>query len=143
MAQSLAAIKIEGVISVIGFLGGVKGIEQPSFLECLNHLCVVRGILVGSREMFEEMNKAIDVNGIKPVVDEKVFPMEKLEDAYQYLVNLNYFGRLRWCADYGYSLIRSMWGSLRSVLNEAGRLRRPRITSARGNAKAIFSIHNF
>ena len=92
MAQSIAAIKIEGVINIIGFLGGVKGMEQPSFLECLFHLCVVRGILVGSRELFEEMNKAIDVNGIKPVVDEKVFELAEAKDAFQYLVSV--FGSL-------------------------------------------------
>jgi NADPH:quinone reductase-like Zn-dependent oxidoreductase len=34
MAQSLKAIKIEGVISIIGFIGGFDK-EQPSFLDCL------------------------------------------------------------------------------------------------------------
>jgi threonine dehydrogenase-like Zn-dependent dehydrogenase len=54
MAQSLDAIKIDGVISIIGFLGG--GAEkQPSFLDALMHICTVRGILVGSRVQFEEM----------------------------------------------------------------------------------------
>jgi NADPH:quinone reductase-like Zn-dependent oxidoreductase len=34
MAQSLKAIKIDGVISIIGFIGGFDK-EQPSFLDCL------------------------------------------------------------------------------------------------------------
>ena len=109
MAQSLAAVKIEGVINIIGFLGGVKGMEQPSFLECLFHICVVRGILVGSRELFEEMNRAIDVNGIKPVVDEKVFGLAEAKDAFQYLVSgLVPFGDGSECADCDFSWIRSM-----------------------------------
>jgi NADPH:quinone reductase-like Zn-dependent oxidoreductase len=54
MAQSLNAIKIDGVISIIGFLGGGTG-KQPSFLDVLSHVCIVRGIYVGSRVQFEDM----------------------------------------------------------------------------------------
>lgn len=86
MAQSLKAAKPEGVISIIGFLGGMSK-EQPSFLECLNNIVTVRGLLVGSRLQFQNMNEAIDANGIKPVVDEKVFSLEELKDAYQYMVS--------------------------------------------------------
>lgn len=66
MAQSLKAVKPEGVISVIGFLGGVKGEEQPSMLECLTSICTVRGVLVGSREQFEDMVRLIEAVGIRP-----------------------------------------------------------------------------
>ena len=54
MAQSLKAIKIDGVISIIGFLGGAAE-KQPSFLEALTNICTVRGLLVGNRIQFEEM----------------------------------------------------------------------------------------
>lgn len=94
MAQSLRAIKIEGVITLIGFLGG-QSKDQPGFLDCLTNGCIVRGILVGSRQSFEEMNRAIDVNGIKPVVDEKVFKLEEVKEAYQYMVSLEKGGRLQ------------------------------------------------
>jgi NADPH:quinone reductase-like Zn-dependent oxidoreductase len=33
--QSLKAISFDGVISIVGFLGGVKGEQQPTFLDCL------------------------------------------------------------------------------------------------------------
>lgn len=93
LAQSLKAIKIDGVISIIGFLGGM-GKDQPSFLETLNNQCTVRGILVGSRLQFEEMNRAIDANGIKPVVDDKVFSLEETKEAYQYMWDQKHFGKL-------------------------------------------------
>ena len=86
MAQSLKAIKIDGVISIIGFLAG-NSKDQPGFLDCLINNCVVRGIFVGSRLQFEEMNKAIDANKIKPVVDEKVFKLEEAKEACQYMVS--------------------------------------------------------
>jgi len=54
MAQSLKAIGIDGIITIIGLLGG-NATEQPSFAEALFNICVVRGVLVGSRIQFEEM----------------------------------------------------------------------------------------
>jgi len=54
MKESLKAVKIDGVITIIGFLGGVKA-EEPGFLEVLGNICTVRGILVGSRDLFEDM----------------------------------------------------------------------------------------
>ncbi|KAI4094005.1 MAG: hypothetical protein LQ344_002450 [Seirophora lacunosa] len=94
MAQSLKAIRPEGVISVIGFLGGMAKEQQPSFIECLNHICIVRGALVGSRLQFQAMNEAIDAAGIKPVVDEKVFALEELKEAYLYMWEQKHFGKL-------------------------------------------------
>lgn len=51
--QSFEAVKFGGVISVVGFVGGVEG--GPGFLEPLMRICTVRGILVGSRLQFEAM----------------------------------------------------------------------------------------
>ena len=93
MAQSLKAIKIDGVISIIGFLGGSSE-DQPSFLDCLSNLCTVRGILVGSRLQFEDMNRAIEANKIKPVVDERVFKLEEAKEAYQYMWDQKHFGKV-------------------------------------------------
>ena len=93
MAQSLKAVRAEGVISVIGFLGGFSK-EQPSFLEALTNICTVRGVMVGSRRQFEDMNEAIDANNIKPVVDEKSFGLEEVKEAYQYMWDQKHFGKL-------------------------------------------------
>jgi len=93
MAQSLKAIKIDGVISIIGFLGGDSK-DQPSFLDTLTNICTVRGLLVGSRIQFEEMNRAIDANNIKPVVDQKVFTLDQAKEAYQYMWDQKHFGKL-------------------------------------------------
>lgn len=93
MAQSLKAIKIDGVISIVGFLGGFSK-EQPSFLDCLNNICTVRGLLVGSRLQFEDMNRAIEANDIHPIVDEKDFELAQLKEAYQYMWDQKHFGKL-------------------------------------------------
>jgi len=94
MAQSLKAVKIDGVISIIGFLGADAKTEQPGFLETLVNICTVRGLLVGSRVQFEEMNHAIEANKIKPVVDKKVFTLEEAKEAYQYMWDQKHLGKL-------------------------------------------------
>ena len=86
LKQSLAAIKIDGIIAVVGSIGGqVEGEQEPGLLNAWYSICTVRGIGVGSRSQFEEMNKAIAANSLKPVVDEKVFTLEQLTEACQYL----------------------------------------------------------
>jgi NADPH:quinone reductase-like Zn-dependent oxidoreductase len=87
LAQSLRAIKFEGVISIIGFLGGAK--PKETLLEALTHVCTIRGVYVGSRAQMEEMCAAIEVNGIVPVVDGKVFTMETAREAYEYMVSVS------------------------------------------------------
>ena len=95
MAQALKAVSFDGVISIIGFVGGFgKGDSQPSFLDCLSNVCTVRGLLVGSRQQFEEMNRAIEANNIKPVVDPKVFNLSELKEAYQYMWDQKHLGKV-------------------------------------------------
>ncbi|RYP57343.1 hypothetical protein DL769_009550 [Monosporascus sp. CRB-8-3] len=92
LEQSLKAVKFEGVISVIGFLGGAKA--TPSIIECLNNLCTARGVYVGSRALMEDMVRAIEANDIRPVVDERVFDFEKAREAYEYQWSQKHFGKV-------------------------------------------------
>lgn len=83
--QSLEAIAPGGHITMIGFLTGFKKDEDhPSFLEPFARMCIVRGIEVGNRTQFEEMNRAIEANDIHPVVDPEVFSLENLVAAFEY-----------------------------------------------------------
>ncbi|KAI9848093.1 MAG: hypothetical protein M1837_001195 [Sclerophora amabilis] len=92
-AQSLKSIATEGIITIIGFLGGTSK-DQPAFLEALTKVCTIRGAYVGSRQMFEDMNQAIEVNGIKPVIDQKVFGLDEVKEAYQYMWDQKHFGKI-------------------------------------------------
>ncbi|KXL43579.1 hypothetical protein M433DRAFT_165033 [Acidomyces richmondensis BFW] len=94
MKQSLSAVSIDGVISIIGFLGGFKGEEPPSFVDCLSNICTVRGVLVGSRLQFEDMNRAIEANNIKPIIDQRVFKIEEAREAYQYQWDQKHFAKV-------------------------------------------------
>ncbi|KAK5102588.1 hypothetical protein LTR70_000446 [Exophiala xenobiotica] len=93
MEQSMKAIKPEGVITVIGFVGGAGAEKQPSTLDTLTHMCTVRGVLVGSKAQFQDMNRAIDAGNIHPVVD-KTFDFEQAQEAYQYQWDQKHVGKV-------------------------------------------------
>lgn len=94
MKQSLGCIAVDGVISIIGFVGGF-GKDQPGFLDCLLNICIARGILVGSRTQLIDMCRAIEANdSLKPVVDQKVFSLEETKEAYQYMWDQKHFGKV-------------------------------------------------
>ncbi len=78
--RSFEASAFGGKVALIGFLAGREGDINPAILmmKCGSMI----GIGVGSRAMFEDMNRAIDVNKIKPVVD-RIFPFDKAPDAYR------------------------------------------------------------
>lgn len=94
MNQVLQCMKPEGVITVIGFLGGFQGENPPGFLECLTKQVTVRGIMVGSRAMNCEMVTAIGANDLHPVLDQKRFGFDQVVEAYQYMWDQKHFGKV-------------------------------------------------
>lgn len=54
VTQSLKAIGIGGVVTIVGWIGGM-GEKGPDFPQILASMGIVRGIVVGSREQFEAM----------------------------------------------------------------------------------------
>ena len=80
--KSLRAVKFGERISLIGVLTGTSGkISTASILH--KNICV-QGIYVGSREMFETMNRAIELHQMKPVID-RVFPFTESREALAYM----------------------------------------------------------
>ncbi|KAL9610595.1 MAG: hypothetical protein Q9167_004721 [Letrouitia subvulpina] len=85
MAQSIRATKSEGLTSVVGYLSDCGKDKEANFLDCLEYGFTVRGVPVGSRTLLEQLVKAVDSCKIKPVLDEKVFVLEELKEAMQYM----------------------------------------------------------
>lgn len=96
LQPSLEAVKFEGIIATIGFLGGQE-VTQNIF-ECFRRVCTARGAVVGSRAMMEDMIAAIVANDIHLVVDPEIFSFDQAKEAYQYLVsfNQNYHVQIRY-----------------------------------------------
>lgn len=95
--QSVKAIKLEGVISVIGAVSAEHSAPIPSILDCWLNNFVSRGVVVGSRAMMEEMVAAIEANDIHPVVDEKSFALTEAKDAFIHFVRYSTLFDLHSC----------------------------------------------
>jgi len=91
LSRSLASVGFRGKISLIGVLSGRDGDTNPHALMLKN--ASMTGIFVGSKAMFEQMNAAIAVNRMKPVVD-RVFAFEDAADAFAYQLGGNHFGKV-------------------------------------------------
>ncbi|EEU43372.1 uncharacterized protein NECHADRAFT_45382 [Fusarium vanettenii 77-13-4] len=97
--QALAALKLNGLISMVGSTSsftspGSDDAKEPTFIETVIHTCTVQGISVGSRVQFEEMNRAIEVNDIHPVLDARIFKLEEAREAYKYVWDQKHFGKV-------------------------------------------------
>jgi NADPH:quinone reductase-like Zn-dependent oxidoreductase len=68
--------------------------DQPAILAALSSGCIIRGILIGSKEQLVAMNRSIEANNIHPVVDGKIFTMENALDAYKYQWQQKNFGKV-------------------------------------------------
>jgi NADPH:quinone reductase-like Zn-dependent oxidoreductase len=90
LPKSVNAARIEGVVAVIGVLTKGEGLDPIKLLMKSLH---VHGIFVGSREMFEEMNRAIAAGRLLSVID-KTFPFEKTREALEYLASGSHFGKI-------------------------------------------------
>jgi NADPH:quinone reductase-like Zn-dependent oxidoreductase len=91
MPKSLKAVRTGGLVSVIGLLSGVEPAVPPTAI--LMNSIRVQGIYVGSRWMFERMNRAIAFGHIKPVID-RVFPWVDFPDALRYMEQQQHFGKI-------------------------------------------------
>jgi NADPH:quinone reductase-like Zn-dependent oxidoreductase len=90
-ARSLSAVRRQGEVSVIGVLTGRAGTVPTA--EIMWKQIRVMGVLVGSRDMFEAMNRALTTHQLRPVVD-RVFEFEKAREAYGFLESGGHFGKV-------------------------------------------------
>lgn len=91
LPKSLRAVRVGGTISVIGVLSGVDPVVSPTSI--LMNSVRVQGIYVGSRAMFERMNRAVEFHRIKPVID-RVFPWTDYKQALLYMQSQQHFGKI-------------------------------------------------
>lgn len=91
LAQSLAAVRIAGHVSVIGILSGLDA--SLSLLPALIKQVRLQGVLVGSRAQQLDMVRAIDRAGMRPVI-EKAFPLEGIVDAFRHQESNAHFGKI-------------------------------------------------
>lgn len=90
--RSLDSARLGGYIGVIGVLSGFGAASFTPATVFFNQLRI-QGIYVGNRQMFEEMNAAISLNHLKPVVDE-IVPFSEAKRAYELLESGKHLGKI-------------------------------------------------
>jgi len=91
LTRSFGALRSGGKITLIGGLSGGATELNPGLI--FSRRANVQGISVGSTQMFEAMNRAVEANAIKPVID-KVFPFAEAKAAYHHMASGAHFGKI-------------------------------------------------
>lgn len=94
LQQSLKAIRPDGLIAATGILGDAPDGRIPTLLDCIFSCCTARGIFLGTRKQFSDMNHFIETHDIKPIVDEKTFDMTSVKEAYTFLTEQKHFSKI-------------------------------------------------
>ena len=91
LEQSMIAARVGGHISMIGILTGMGG--ELSIITALAKQLRLQGVLVGNRAQQQAMIRAIDANGMKPVID-RSFALEDIVKAFQYQESNQHVGKI-------------------------------------------------
>ena len=90
-ARSVQSLARGGKVCLIGFVAGRDGDTSPFPL--MYKAGNLHGIFVGDRDMFEEMNRAIAVNHVKPVID-RVFSFDEAKQAFAHHASGQFIGKV-------------------------------------------------
>jgi NADPH:quinone reductase-like Zn-dependent oxidoreductase len=91
LQRSLIALRMGGHISTVGLLDGFD--SSINTLTLMHKQATVKGLEVGGKQDFEAMNRVIEANSIHPVID-KIFPLERTQEAFEYLDKGFHFGKV-------------------------------------------------
>jgi NADPH:quinone reductase-like Zn-dependent oxidoreductase len=91
LPQSLQAVRFGGTVSLIGNLAGTR--TELLLTHVFMQKIRLQGILVGDRESFEAMNRAIALHRLRPVID-RVFPLEEAPAAFRHMAVGGHFGKI-------------------------------------------------
>ncbi|QND55773.1 zinc-dependent alcohol dehydrogenase family protein [Mesorhizobium huakuii] len=91
LAQSIAACRTGGHIALIGVLTGFAA--DVSIPAVFSNQIRISGISIGSRADQQDMIRAIEVNGIKPVIDRR-FPLRDIAAAFTHYGAQKHFGKV-------------------------------------------------
>jgi len=89
--KSLRAIKIGGHIGLIGNLSG--NATEVNLVQILMQNLRIQGVMVGSRDTFESMNRAVALHEMRPVID-RVFAFDEARQAFEHMASGSHFGKI-------------------------------------------------
>ncbi|MCM2459390.1 NAD(P)-dependent alcohol dehydrogenase [Pseudomonas sp. CG7] len=87
--RSVQATRVGGRVSMVGLLTGSPGFSEGFFYRGLS----INTIRVGHREQFEQMNRAIALHRLRPVIDQ-VFDFDNAPEAFTHLQQRKHVGKV-------------------------------------------------
>ena len=91
LERSIDSLADRGKIALIGVLTGRSAPLNPNALMWKEGS--LHGIKVGNRDAFEQMNRAIDVNQLRPIID-RLFPFDEAVAAYGHQASGAFIGKI-------------------------------------------------
>jgi len=91
LEQSMIAARVGGHIALIGILTGLAG--PLPLINALVRQLQLCAVLVGNRRQQIEMIRAIDANGMTPVID-RSFPLDDIVAAFRHQESNQHFGKI-------------------------------------------------
>jgi NADPH:quinone reductase-like Zn-dependent oxidoreductase len=91
LPQSFRAVRPGGAISLIGVLGG--GRRELDLTPLLMRNVRIQGVFLGHRQAFEALCRAVELHGMRPVID-RVFDFGELPNALDHLASGRHFGKV-------------------------------------------------
>lgn len=91
LKEALAAVRLGGTVAFVGLLAGIS--TDVDLVTFMGKSARVQAVDVGSRQMFDDMNRAIQLHTLHPVVD-RVFGFSELGAALQYLGEGRHLGKV-------------------------------------------------
>jgi NADPH:quinone reductase-like Zn-dependent oxidoreductase len=90
--QAIRATRASGTVALIGVVGG--GTAKLELGRVVTQAMRLVAATCGSREMFEDMVRAIDQHRLKPAIEDRVFGFAEVADALRMLSQGKHFGKI-------------------------------------------------
>lgn len=92
LLRSLNALRLNGVVAIVGVLSQPDPDANP-ILPMIGKAATLQATYVGSRAMFEDLNRFLEHKQIKPVIH-RVFSFEEAPLAYEHQASGRHFGKV-------------------------------------------------
>jgi NADPH:quinone reductase-like Zn-dependent oxidoreductase len=90
--QSLRAIRTSGTLAMIGVLSGATA--QLNLGRVVTQNVRLQGVTLGSRDMFEDMVRAIELHRLEPAIDDKRYGFDQVAEAIGAIAQGRHFGKI-------------------------------------------------
>jgi NADPH:quinone reductase-like Zn-dependent oxidoreductase len=92
LETSVRAVRVSGTVSLIGVLSGVSGSVNLGPVVTQN--IRLQGVTVGSRDVFQDMVRAMELHRVAPPIDERVYDFAEVGEALKALPEGRHFGKV-------------------------------------------------